>query len=237
LTSYGEEVLEDQRKNLRSVTAVGVKSITMTKKEFAAPNVEWYEQARKEGLVSDAAPTSSGRLYARLSVEAERRPLITNTEMKVLRKVPYKAGVFIEDMNLSEEERIALDSLEAKNLVEILPTDVVTLTEAGQLMKRALSAVSDDVEAPVTPLVIRLLQAIRTHGGLQMKEKRIRINPESWKVVEKELGVDPETFDDTVNLARISKFITENALTEAGVALLQAVDELARKEYPWVEVR
>jgi hypothetical protein len=156
--------------------------------------------------------------------------------MKVLRKVPYKAGVFIEDMNLSEEERIALDSLEAKNLVEILPTDVVTLTEAGQLMKRALSAVSDDVEAPVTPLVIRLLQAIRTHGGLQMREKRIRINPESWKVVERELGVDPETFDDTVNLARISKFITENALTEAGVALLQAVDELARKEYPWVEV-
>ncbi|WP_041075738.1 DUF505 domain-containing protein [Thermotoga caldifontis] len=235
LTSYGEEVLEDQRKNLRSVTAVGVKSITMTKKEFAAPNVEWYEQARREGLVSDAAPTSSGHLYTRLSVEVERKPLITGTEMKVLRKVPYKAGVFIEDMILSEEERTALDSLEAKNLVEILPTNVATLTEAGQLMKRSLSAVPDDVEVPVTPLVVRLLQAIRKHGGLQMREKRIRINPESWKVIEKELNVDPETLNNTILLARISKLITEDALTEAGVAFLQAVDELARKEYPWVE--
>ncbi|MDK2785657.1 MAG: hypothetical protein PWQ80_336 [Thermotoga sp.] len=235
LTSYGEEVLEDQKKRLRSISATGVKSITMTRKEFAAPNVEWYEQAKKEGLVSDAAPTSSGLLYARLSVEVERKPLITNAEMKVLRKIPYKAGIFVEDLDLSEEERVALESLEAKNLVEILPTNLVTLTDAGQLMKRALSAASDDVEAPVTPLVIRLLQAIRTHGGLQMREKRIRINPESWKAVEEEVGVDPETFDDAVNLARISRFISENALTEAGVALLQAVDELAKKEYPWVE--
>ncbi|PLV56060.1 DUF505 domain-containing protein [Thermotoga sp. SG1] len=235
LTSYGEEVLEDQKRKLRSISATGVKSITMTRKEFAAPNVEWYEQAKKEGLVSDAAPTSSGLLYARLSVEVERKPLITNVEMKVLRKVPYKAGIFVEDLDLSEEERIALDSLEAKNLVEILPTGLVTLTDAGQLMKRALSAASDDVEAPVTPLVIRLLQAIRTHGGLQMREKRIRINPESWKAVEEEVGVDPETFDDALNLARISRFISENALTEAGVALLQAVDELAKKEYPWAE--
>jgi len=103
-------------------------------------------------------------------------------------------------------------------------------------MKRALSAASDDVEAPVTPLVIRLLQAIKTRDGLQMREKRIRINPESWKAVEKELRVDPETFDDTVSLARISRFISENALTEAGVALFQAADELVKKEYPWIEV-
>ena len=99
-------------------------------------------------------------------------------------------------------------------------------------MKRALSVASDDVGAPITPLVIRLLQAIKTRGGLQMREKRIKINPESWKVVEKELGIDLETFGDTINLAQISRFITENALTEMEKTLLQAVDELVKKEYP-----
>ncbi len=236
LTEHGEQVLIDQRERRREISAVGVKSITMTKKEFAAPNIEWYEIAKKEGLVSDQAPTKSGKLYARLSVEVERKPLVTKTEMKVLRKIPYTSGVFVEDLVLNEEEKIALGKLEAKNLVEILPSQVVVLTKAGQLMKRALSGVPDGIGTPVTPIVIRLLQAIRKVGGLHVKENRIRIKPENWKMIEKEVGVDPDTFNDALLLAKNAKFIGKDSLTEAGRALLEAVDELARKEYIWIEI-
>ena len=236
LTDHGRQVLEDQKGKRKGVSAVGVKSITMTKKEFAAPNVEWYERAKEEGLVSDRAPTKSGKLYARLSVEVERRPLVTKTEMKVLKRIPFTEGVFFEDLKLSEEEEIALEKLEAKNLVEILPTNLVVLTKAGQLFKRALSGVPEGMGTPITPIVIRLLQAIRKVGGLHVKENRIRIKPENWKQIEKEVGVDPDTFNDALLLAKNAKFIGKDSLTEAGRALLEGVDELSKREYEWIEL-
>ena len=235
LTSYGREILEDQSKKERDVSSKSVKAITMTKKEFAAPNLEWYETAREEGLVSENAPTKSGKLYARLSVEVERKPLITSPEMRVLRKIPYISGVFIEDLNLSDEEALALEKLESKNLVEILPTETVVLTKAGQMMKKALSGVPDGVGTPVTPIVIRLLQAIRKVGGTYVKENRIRIKPENWKAIENEVGVDPETFNDAMMIAKSAKYIGKDSITEAGKMLLEAVDELSKREYPWVE--
>jgi len=51
--------------------------------------------------------------------------------MRVLRKVPCKTGAFIEDLSLSEEEGIVPDSLETKNLVEILPTNVIMLANTS----------------------------------------------------------------------------------------------------------
>ncbi len=235
LTNYGKEVLEDRRGKESEISSTSVKAITMTKKEFASPNVEWYEKARKEGLVSDSAPTKSGKLYARLAVEVERKPLVTSLEMRVLRKIPYTSGVFLEDMNLTEEELIALEKLESKNLVEILPTEVVVLTKAGQMMKKALSGVPVGIGTPVTPIVIRLLQAIRKVGGTYVKENRIRIKPENWKAIEREVGVDPETFNDAMLLAKNAKYIGKDSVTEAGRMLLEAVDKLAEKEYPWIE--
>ena len=235
LTSYGREVLDDQSKKERSISSESVKAITMTKKEFAAPNMEWYEKAREEGLVSENSPTKSGKLYTRLSVEIDRKPLITSPEMEVLRKIPYISAISIEDMGLSDEELLALEKLEAKNLVEILPTETVVLTKAGQMMKKALAGVPSGVGTPVTPIVIRLLQAIRKVGGTYVKENRIRIKPENWKAIEAEVGVDPDTFNDTMMIAKSAKYIGKDSITEAGKMLLEAVDELAKKEYPWVE--
>ncbi len=233
-TSHGEEVLKD-REGKGGISAVAVKSITMTKKEFAAPNLKWYEIAVEEGLISQSSPTKSGVLFSRLSVEAERRPLITKVEAKVLKKIPFTRGVFIDEISLSEEERMALDMLEAKNLVEILPTDLVVLTKAGQYMKKAIAGVPDGIGTPVTPILVRLLQAIRKVGGLHVKENRIRIKPENWKMIEKEVGVDPETFNDALLLAKNCKYVGKDSLTEAGRYLLSAIDELSKGEYEWVE--
>ena len=103
-------------------------------------------------------------------------------------------------------------------------------------MKRALSGTPTGLATPVTPLVIRLLEAVREVGSLYVKEHKVRIKPENWKYIEKAVGVDPDTFNKILVLAREAKFILTNSLSEAGQYLLKAVDEINKKEHQWVEV-
>jgi len=243
ITDYGRQVMEDQKDRRRTITSTGVKAITMTRKEFAAPDARWAGEARKEGLVSEGYVTKSGRLYARLATEVHKRPLITKIEHLVLRRIPFTRGLFIDDELLpafSEKEKdevlLALQKLEAKGLLEVLPTGVVVLTEAGRYMKRALSGTSTGLATPVTPLLIRLVEAVREVGSLYVKEYKVRIKPENWKKVEKAVGVDPETFEKALLLAREAKFILTNSLSEAGQYLLKAVDAINRLEKQWVEI-
>ncbi len=241
ITPYGREVMEGRTG--KDVNSEAVKAITITRLEFAAPNVEWYQLAREEGLVSDAYPTKAGIMFARLATQVRKRPLITKIEAKILGKIPFTRGLFIEDELINpyfkgeeQDALVALAKLEAKGLVNILPTGVVVLTEAGRYMKRALSGTPTGLATPVTPLVIRLLEAVRDVGSLYVKEHKVRIKPENWKYIEKAVGVDPDTFNKVLVLAREAKFILTNSLSEAGQYLLKAVDEINRKEHEWLEV-
>jgi hypothetical protein len=241
ITPYGKEVMENRTG--KDVNSEAVKAITITRLEFAAPNVEWYNLAREEGLVSDAYPTKAGLMFARLATEVRKRPLITKVEAKLLGRIPFTRGLFVEEELIQpyfkgeeEDARVGLQKLEAKGLVNLLPTGVVVLTQAGQYMKRALSGTPTGLATPVTPLVIRLLEAVREVGSLYVKEHKVRIKPENWKYVEKAVGVDPDTFNKILVLAREAKFILTNSLSEAGQYLLKAVDEINKKEHDWVEV-
>ncbi len=231
-TSWGEKVLEDQKQKKRPISSPAIKCITMTRKEFSAPSVDWYGEAQKQGLVGTYGPTKSGLLYADLAVSIDRLPHITDFEMEVLASISEKSPLHMDRYveRFGEKVRKAVELLDAKGFVEILPTGVVVLTDAGLYMKRALAGVTSGFGNPVTPHLIRVLEAVREVGTLYEREKKIRVRPDRWKRVEKLSGLDPETFSEVVRIARMTKFLGTNTVTDAGYNLLLALDEL-RKAY------
>ncbi len=235
-TDWGKKVLEDQKEKRRAVSSPAIKCITMTRKEFASPSYNWYQEAMDAGLISAFGPTKSGTLYADLAASIDRLPHLTDLEMEILLSISEKNPLYVheyQDKYGKDKAKIikrALELLDAKGLVEILPTDIVILTDAGVYMKKALAGVTSGFGNPVTPLIVRLLEAIREVGTLYEKEKKIRVRPDRWKKVEKLTGLDPDTFSETVTLARRLKFLGTNTLTDAGYYLLLSLDEL-RKAY------
>jgi len=120
-------VLEDQTWKERDVTSTGVKSITMTRKTFSAPNLEWWQQARVEELVGTAEPTRSGLMYARLAETITRKPHLSRYELMIFHRIPNRGmtldEVYEEFKDRIPEERIrwALEKLEARHFIDILP--------------------------------------------------------------------------------------------------------------------
>lgn len=238
-TDWGKKVLADQKEARRPISSPAVKCITITRKEFSAPGVDWYEEAVEQKLVGSYGPTKSGTMYADLAVSIDRLPHITDYEMEVLSRISDENPLYLKEYMKGDEEeqrriRKAIEMLDAKGFVEILPTGIVVLTEAGVYMKRALAGVTSGFGNPVTPHLVRVLEAIREVGTLYEKEKKIRVRPDRWKKVEKLSGLDAETFAEVLRIARMTKFIGTNSLTQAGYYLLQSLDEL-RKAY--AEVR
>ncbi len=235
-TEWGKKVLEDQKQNRRAITSPAVKCITITRKEFMAPGVDWYEEARSQGLVGNFGPSKSGEMYANMAASIDRLPHITDYEMEVLSKISEQNVLYLKEyMEKYNEEgghkiRKAIEMLDAKGFVEILPTGIVILTEAGIYLKRALAGVTSGFGNPVTPHLVRVVEAIREVGTLYEREKKIRVRPDRWKKVEKLSGLDPETFSEVIRIARMTKFLGTNTLTQAGYYLLKAMEEL-RKAY------
>ncbi len=233
-TDWGRKVLEDQKRSRREITSPAVKCITATRKEFTAPGADWYEEARREGLVGDFGPTDSGTLYADLAVSIERLPHITDYEMEVLSKISDRNMLYLKEyMEKYPEDgghriRKAIEMLDAKGFVEILPTGMVVLTEAGIYLKRALAGVTSGFGNPVTPHLVRVIKAIKEVGTLYEREHKIRVRPDRWKKVERLSGLDPETFSEVVRIARMTKFLGTNSLTQAGYYLLKAIEELEK---------
>jgi len=62
---------------------------------------------------------------------------------------------------LKEEVTYGLNKLEARGFIELLPDDGIVITEAGYLIKRALSGTPDSFGNALNPLVVKLLKALR----------------------------------------------------------------------------
>ncbi|WP_051904396.1 DUF505 domain-containing protein [Hippea jasoniae] len=236
ITGWGRKVLEDQKAKKREISSPAVKCLTITRKEFSAPGNDWYEEAKKANLVGDFGPTKSGSMYEELAISIDRLTHITDFEMEILSKISDKNPIYLKEYqqkyNSKDHEKVkkAIELLDAKGFVEILPTGIVILTEAGVYLKKALSGVSSGFGNPVTPHLVRVLRAIKEVGTLYEKEKKIRVRPDKWKEVEKLSGLDPETFGEVIRIARLARFIGTNSLTDAGYNLLCAIDEL-KKSY------
>ncbi len=232
LTEFGKKVLEDMKqRGFREIPSVAVKAITISNKEFASPNVKWFEEAAKAYLVGGGEPTQSGKLYGELAYSIRRLPHITRFELAVLHKIPEK-GFFVKDVyslfdkTWHEEIEYALNKLEARGYIDILQNEAIITTDVGKLIKRALSGTPEGFANPITPLGVRVLEALRQVGTLYVKEKKVRILPKNIKEAVKLSGLDPETFEKELIILRNAGLVGKSSINEAGLLILEALKAL-----------
>jgi len=232
LTEYGKKVLEDMKtRGFREIPAVAVKAITITNREFAAPNVNWYQKGVETYLIGGGEATESGKLYAQMAYEIRRLPHITRFELQVLHKLPEK-GFFVKDLyeefdeTWHEEIEYALNKLEARGYIDILQNEAIVLTEAGKLIKRALSGTPEGLANPITPLAVRVLEALKKVGTLYVKEQKVRILPKNIKEAIEISGLDPDTFEEELVILRASNLVGKSSINEAGLLILEALEKL-----------
>ncbi len=230
LTDFGREVLEEQGDHPREITSTAVKAITMTRKMFSAPAKDWWQQAHDAHLIGSAEPTRSGWMYARLAESLQRKPLLTRFELEVFHTIPAR-GVTEDEVyaqlekrgEAAERIRWALEKLEARHLIDILPDGNIVETATGELLDEALAGVPEGFGNPITPVMVRVLQALREVGTLYVKERKVRILPRNIKEAWKRSGLSKEAFDDALKAARVAGFVGKNAVTTAGLLVLEAV--------------
>lgn len=234
LTKHGEEVLKDiNQKGVREIKSTAVKAISITKTEFGAPNYKWYEDALDEHLVGGGYPTKSGELYENLAYNIYRLPHLSRFELMVLHKIP-EYGMFLNevfkefDETFKEEVQYAINKLEARAILDVLPNEGIVLTEAGKLIKKALSGVPEGVANPINPVMVRILKAIKEVGNLYVKERKVRILPKNIKEAIKISGLDEDTFEKEIAIARVAGYIGKTSLHESALDILEAIELINR---------
>ncbi len=231
---YGIWVKHDRNIKNSGVSSVSVKAITMTRKTFSAPNVEWFEKAKEEGLIGSREPTKSGYMYAFLAENVERRPYINREMTRLMRYIP-KHGKTVKDLieNSSEETKVkdTLDMLEANGFIEILPDENIILTEAGVHMQHALLAVPSGFSTPLTPDMCRVLLSLFGVAVAYESEKKMRIPGKSMKDAIRISGLSDKAFSDAFMACKQAGYTGTNMITEAGISVIRACEYLnERKE-------
>jgi hypothetical protein len=130
------------------------------------------------------------------------------------------------DETWKEEVEYALNKLEARGYIDILQNEAIVLTEAGKLIKRALSGTPEGFANPITPLAVRVLEALRKVGTLYEKEKKVRVLPKNFAEAMKLSGLDPDSFEKELIVLRASNLIGKNSINEAGLLILEALEKL-----------
>ena len=233
LTPSGRKIVADQEGMLRDITATAVKALTTVATRFRAPADSWIEEAREEELIA-VGVTRSGRLYAELAECSVRKPALTREEAEVLVNLPEA----VRDLHapasmgyasiVEEKQGWAFEKLEARGLIERLVDGQIVRTEAGQLLQKAVSGAMH-LGTPVTPIIVRVLEAIRQVGTLYDTERKVRIMPHHWAEAERLSGLGQQEFQEIVHIARMGHYIGEVSITEAGLNLLAAQDQLKKQ--------
>ncbi len=240
LTIDGEEVLKILEKNPREIPAEAVKTITITRHAFLSPDRRAIDKAEAAGLIKNA-PTKTGRFFALLAYN-NKTPNITKYGLEIIKRIPYTTGIYLEDLKKDfpqyDEEKLVqlVEKLDARGILHFYPNNLIFLTEPGKKIKQATSGLAGDFKYPVTPDMIYLLRALKEVGSLYVKERKVRILPDNWKKALKLLKMDLETFENTLTLLRRARYVSGNGITENGLLLIEAAEELENLENFWTEI-
>jgi hypothetical protein len=232
LTEHGKQVVKDQKEYTRQVSSTGLKTLMHANELFLAPNIEWVKRAREEKLLGEFEATKSGRFYEQLASEIERLPFMTALGAEILKQIGSK-GTSVDELLSSytdplhkEEVRWALEQLEAFGWVEVLADGNIVETPAGKLVDMALSGVPSGFGAPLNPTIYRVIKAISEVGTLYVKERKIRMQPKHLKQAIKLSGLSDEAFNKAYTAAREAHYVGKNSVNEAGLYILEAVEQL-----------
>ncbi len=212
LTEHGKKILEDAKTNgFRDIHAYAVKAI-MYAFSKRAPVYEWYKEAKEKKLASSLTVTASGLVYLKLSKSIRRKPFLTREEAEIIKKIPSR-GTFINSYDLE-----ALDKLEAKGFVDLLPNGFVKLTPVGRLAQIALLDVPiAELEFPINPLIIRILEASNEIGSLDID------------YIKKATRLPEEEIKKALIIIRRSGYRGKSGLTDKGKALLEIITEYSER--------
>ncbi|NPA42569.1 MAG: DUF505 domain-containing protein [Chlorobi bacterium] len=239
-TADGLQVLETLKNNPREIPAEGVKAVTIARHAFLSPDRRAIDKANEAGLIKNA-PTPTGRFFAILAYN-NKTPNITKYGLEIIKRIPYTTGVYLEDLKQFfpeyDEERLIqlVEKLDARAIVHFYPNNLIFLTEPGKKIKQATSGLAGDFKYPVTPDMINMLRALKEVGSLYVKERKVRILPDNWKKALKLLKMDLETFENTLTLLRRARYVSANGITENGLLLIEAAEELENLESFWTEI-
>jgi hypothetical protein len=163
--------------------------------------------------------TASGRRYAGLAAGGVRSLALTEDEAHALVTL---ATPCLQSSRASLQARAReLEHLEARGLVERQVDGQIVRTDAGELVAGAVADAAGSVH-PVTPAVVRLLEAVRLVAGVEARVRRARIAHDQWREVERVSGLSRGAFAGAQRLAHLAGYISADALQARGSDVLAA---------------